>query len=150
MSTPAEAARPVFTLTPTIPLDKEWLRETLAVAMAHSMAVPAWGKVVKMIPGEGPTYLVDEREWDADFGTHPGNDYEARFALRPPSHRVDLYTLQRGLLKAFDLKYSMGVGNRMLLFKSLFEQNRRPSVFEVSPFVLSEVIQLALFDQIVY
>lgn len=148
MSTPAEAARPVFTLTPTIPLDKEWLRETLVVAMAHSMAVPAWGRIVKILPDEGPTYLVDEREWDAEMG-RAGND-EASIRLRPPSHRVDLYTLQRGLLKAFDLKYSMGVGNRMLLFKSLFEQNRRPSVFEVSPFVLSEVIQLALFDQIVY
>lgn len=148
MSTPVEAARPVFTLTPVIPLDKEYLRELLRVATSHVTCIRAWGTVVRVLEDQGPTYLVDEKEWDAEMG-RAGND-EASIRLRPPSHRVDLYCLQRGLHKVFEAKYHISLATRQIVLRSLFEQSARPCVFAVAPFALSEIVQLALFDQIVY
>jgi len=140
MNATAEAARPVFTLTPVIPLDKEYLRELLKVAMNHVACVRSWGVVMGCLPEQGPTYLVDEKEWAGNIDQH----------MRMPSHRIDLYTLQRGLLKVFDAKYRISLSTRQMVLRSLFEQDRRPCVFAVAPFALSEIIQLALFDQIVY
>jgi hypothetical protein len=125
-----------FTLNPTFPLDKDFLREIQRIAMTEPHACPVWAEGFTPVPSEEAYYFM-EKEWrDLD--------------MPPAAHRIDLYAIQRGLLKVFDLRYNLSIAVRQAVLKALFEQKARPSVFEACPRVASIVVQLTLFDQVTY
>lgn len=129
-------AQPVFTLSPLFPLNKDFLREIQRVAMTEPHACPVWGEGFTPEPNEEAYYFLN-KEW-------------RELDLPPPAHRVDLYAIQRGLLKVFDARYDIGIAIRQAVLKALFEQNARPSVFEACPRTASIIVQLSLFDQVIY
>lgn len=125
-----------FTLNPTFPLDKDFLREIQRIAMTEPHACPVWAEGFTPVPAEEAYYFLS-KEWR-------GLDVSV------PPHRIDLYAIQRGLLKVFDLRYDVSIAVRQAVLKALFEQKARPSVFEACPRVASIVVQLTLFDQVIY
>lgn len=129
-----------FTIQPTIPLDKDYLRELLAIAVENQAALPVWASGFEWRPTEEAVYFC-EREWDSLC---------LRGGARPPPHRVDLYSVMRGLTKVFDVKYEMSIAARQMVLRSLFEQNVRPNVLSLQPGIVSQIIQLSLFDQIIW
>lgn len=140
MSTPAQIlsapsiAR--FTLAPVIPLDKAYLKNLQLIAVGGPNGLSTWAENFEHMPAE-ETFFFDEQEW---CGLDP----------KPIPHRLDLYTLQRGLLKVFDSKYDVSISTRQLVLHSLFEQHASPNILSMHPMVASRIVQLALFDQIVY
>jgi hypothetical protein len=124
-----------FMLTPLVPLDKEFLRELRRIAIEDKEALPAWAENFRFKPEEEAVYF-DDKEWrDLD--------------PKPASYRVDLYTLQRGLVKVFDPKHELSIAMRQMVLRSLFEQQARPNILQMHPLAVSRIIQLALFDQVV-
>lgn len=126
----------LFTLQPTIPLGKDFLRTIQQIAVNHTEALPVWAENFSSRPAEEAIYF-DEREWR---GLSPS----------PAPHRVDLYTIMRGLVKVFDPKYDISIATRQLVLKALFEQDAPTSVLHLHPQVTSKVVQLALFDQVIW
>lgn len=126
----------LFTLQPQIPLDKEFLRMIQSIAVNNEEALPVWAENFQSRPDEEAIYF-DEREW--------------RGLNQPPApHRVDLYTILRGLVKVFDPKYDISIPMRQVVLKALYEQKAKTSVLHLQPLVVSRVIQLALFDQVLW
>lgn len=132
-------SQPRFTLTVQIPMSKDFLRHVQRIAMTNPNACPRWGKVVERRDDQGPTYLFDEHEWEG-------------LQLRPPPHRIDLYTIQRGLAKIFDAKYQLSMATRQMVLRALFEQtiNGQNGVLALLPSLCDQIVQLALYDQVVY
>ncbi len=125
-----------FTIQPTIPLGKDFLRQLQKLAVEHEEALPVWAEHFQLRPEEEAVYFC-EKEWR---GLNP----------QPAPHRVDLYCILRGLVKVFDLKYDISIPMRQVVLKALFEQYARTNVLELHPQVISKIIQLALFDQVVW
>lgn len=130
----AELAR--FTLQPMIPLDKDFLRMLQRIAVNHDEALPVWAEHFQGRPAEEAIYFC-EKEWR---GLSP----------LPAPHRVDLYCIMRGLVKVFDPKYDLSIQTRQIVLKALFEQYAKTSVLELHPQVVSKIIQLAIFDQVIW
>lgn len=126
----------LFTLQPQIPLDKDFLRLIQSIAVNNEEALPAWAENFRRREEEEAVYF-DEREWR---GVKPP----------PAPHRVDLYTILRGLVKVFDPKYDISIAMRQVVLKALFEQDANTSVLHLQPLVVSRIIQLALFDQVLW
>lgn len=135
-NTPAAVPIPRFMLTPLIPLDKEFLRELQRLAIEDAQALPVWAENFRLKPTEEAVYF-DEKEWR---GLNP----------MPASHRVDLYAIQRGLVKVFNPKYNLSIAMRQMVLRSLFEQQDRPNIMQLHPHSVSQIIQLAIFDQVVW
>ncbi len=131
-----EGVLPQFTLQPQIPLDKNFLRLILSIAVNEEEALPVWGEQFRRREEEEAVYF-SEREWR---GLNP----------QPAQHRVDLYTVLRGLTKVFEPKYDVSIPLRQVVLKALFEQKANTSVLALQPRVTSHIIQLALFDQVVW
>lgn len=127
---------PIATLQLMIPLDKDFLRRIQMIAVDHKEALPVWAENFSGRPDEEAIYF-DEKEWR---GLSPS----------PAPHRVDLYTILRGLVKVFDPKYGVSVTMRQVVLKSLYEQNAPTSVLDLHPQVVSKIIQLAIFDQVIW
>ncbi len=130
----ADLAR--FTLQPMIPLDKDFLRMIQKIAVNHDEALPVWAEHFQGRPDEEAIYFC-EKEWR---GLSP----------TPAPHRVDLYCILRGLVKVFDPKYALSIAARQTVLKALFEQKAKTSVLELQPQLVSHIIQLAIFDQVVW
>lgn len=139
-NTPADVPIPRFMLTPLIPLDKEFLREVRRIAIEDAQALPVWAENFRLKPEEEAVYF-DEKEW---------REVSSTVTIRPASHRVDLYTIQRGLVKVFNPKYDLSIAMRQMTLRALFEQQDRPNILQLHPRVVSQVIQLAVFDQVVW
>lgn len=135
-ATIVESPGPQFTLQPTIPLDKDFLRMIQRVAVNHDEALPVWAEHFQGRPAEEAIYFC-EREWR---GLNP----------TPAPHRVDLYTIMRGLVKVFDPKYDLSISSRQMVLKALFEQKAATNVLQLHPQLVSRIIQLALFDQVLW
>lgn len=127
---------PRFTLQPMIPLDKDYLRLIQKIAVNHDEALPVWAEHFQGRPAEEAIYFC-EREWR---GLDP----------MPAPHRVDLYAIMRGLVKVFDPKYAVSIATRQMVLKSLFEQKANTNVLQLHPQVVSQIIQLSLFDQVIW
>lgn len=125
-----------FVLTPSIPLDKDFLREVQRIAVNDPMALPVWAMNFSWRPEEEAVYF-QEKEWRS-------------LDVTPAPHRVDLYTIQRGLLKIFDVKYDVSIATRQMVLRALFEQQNKPSILSLHPLSMSQVVQLALFDQVIW
>lgn len=141
------APNPVFNLSLTLPLSKEFLRGVQVIAMtAQPLGVLSWAHVVDIKHDQGPTYLIRCVEWD-DIGLD---------AEPPEPLSVDLYTVQRGLAKAFDARFEheIIVADRIHLVRAVLMQQVSPqvgaAVLAEQPLLLSRVVQLALFDQVIY
>lgn len=131
---------PVFTISPMFPLTKDFLRHVQQVAMTDKLACPVWGTYFRRKEDEESWYF-EEKEW-AHLGEH---------APKPAPHRVDLYTIHRGLEKVFNVRtQEISIAARQAVLKAIFEQDARPSIFDACPRLASHVVQLALFDQVVY
>lgn len=126
----------LFTLQPQIPLDKEFLRLVQSIAVHNENALPVWAENFRRREEEEAWYF-DEREWRG-------------LKQMPASHRMDLYTILRGLVKVFEPKYEISIAMRQVVLKSLFEQRANTSVLQLQPDAVSKVVQLALFDQVVW
>lgn len=135
-ATLTEAQLPRFMLQPTIPLDKDFLRKLQKIAVNHEEALPVWAEHFQSRPAEEAVYFC-EKEWR---GLPP----------QPAPHRVDLYTIMRGLVKVFDPKYDISIAMRQVVLKALFEQYAPTSVLDLHPQVVSKIIQLSLFDQVIW
>lgn len=130
-----QPASPVHsTLSISIPLHESLLRQILKTAIDNPQGCLQWAQVVGHEDG---VYLLDEKEWAAVVGTVP------------PSHRVDLYTVARGLHKVFETRHNLPVATRQMVLRALFEQSEE-TVLVLLPELCSAIIQLALFDQLVY
>lgn len=143
MSTPAQRAQATdgsvvsrFMINPLIPIDKEFLRELQRIAVQDPQALSVWAENYESRPEEEAVYFM-EKEW-------------CTLPNMPTPHRVDLYTIQRGLAKVFDIQYKVSIAFRQTVLRALFEQQARPSVLSMQPRMVSHIIQLALFDQGVY
>lgn len=132
---PAGTAMPRFMLAPLIPLKVEFLRGIQHQAVNDARALPVWAENFSGRPAEEAVYF-DEKEWR---GLNPA----------PRPHRIDLYGIQRGLLKVFDAKYNLSITSRQIVFQALYDQGRY-NILLLNPNVVSEIIQLALFDQVIY
>lgn len=126
----------LFTLQPTMPLDKEFLRLIQSIAVHNKNALPAWAENFRRREEEEAWYF-DEREW-------------ATLNPKPAPHRMDLYTVLRGLVKVFDPKYDISIAMRQIVLKSLFEQRAKTSVLTLQPQAVSRIIQLSVFDQVLW
>lgn len=126
----------LFTLQPLIPLDKSFLRLIQSVAVLNESALPVWAENFEWRHDEEAVYF-DEREWRG-------------LKQKPAQHRVDLYTILRGLVKMFDPKYDLSIPERQVVLKALFEQNVKKNVLELQPQTVSHIVQLALFDQVIW
>jgi hypothetical protein len=127
---------PRFTLQPMIPLDKEFLRLIQSIAVHNENALPVWAENFRRREEEEAWYF-DEREWR---GLKP----------QPAPHRMDLYTILRGLVKVFDPKYEVSIAMRQMVLKALFEQSAKTSVLTLHPQSVSQIIQLSIFDQVIW
>lgn len=136
MRTVVENAVPCFILQVSIPLDKNYLRSIQQKAVNDPLALSVWAENFSGRPSEEAIYF-DEKEWR---GLDP----------KPAPHRVDLYTIQRGLIKMLDPKYNIGIASRQMVLRSLFEQPSKGHILTYHPMSISWLIQLALFDQVVY
>lgn len=125
-----------FTLQPQIPLDKDFLRLIQSVAIHNENALPVWAENFQRREEEEAVYF-DEREWRT-------------LKQAPAPHRVDLYTILRGLVKVFEPKYDISIAMRQTVLKALFEQKANTSVLQLQPMVVSRIVQLALFDQVIW
>jgi hypothetical protein len=130
----AELAR--FTLQPMIPLDKDFLRLIQRIAVEHENALPVWAEFFTWCPEEEAVYF-DEREWRG-------------LKQKPAAHRMDLYTILRGMVKVFDPKYDLSIASRQMVLKALFEQKAATSVLALHPQTVSHIIQLSIFDQVIW
>lgn len=143
MSTTAEAFVPRvshYTIQPVIPLDRAFLNECMRIAIDNPECLCAWAVINKQaLELDRPPICVDIVVWAQEKEWPEGTPL-----------RIDINTLQRGLYKVFDTNQALSIPTRQLVLKALFEQAARPTVFEVAPRVLSDVIQLAVFDQVVY
>lgn len=138
-ATVAESATPRFTIQPMIPLDKDFLRLIQRVAVQNQSSLPVWAENFQWRDKEEAVYFT-EREWR---GLKP----------QPAQHRVDLYTVMRGLTKVFDPKHDLTIAMRQTVVRSLYEQPHHlygTNILQLQPHVPSQIIQLALFDQVVY
>lgn len=126
----------LFTLQPMIPLDKDFLRLVQRIAVENENALPAWAENFEWRCGEEAVYF-DEREWRG-------------LKQKPAPHRVDLYTILRGLTKVFEPQHDISIAMRQIVLKALFEQQSNTSVLELQPLVVSRIVQLALFDQVIW
>lgn len=126
----------LFTLQPMIPLDKDFLRLIQRVAVENENALPAWAENFEWRRNEEAVYF-DEREWRT-------------LRQKPAQHRVDLYTILRGLTKVFEPQHDISIPSRQIVLKALFEQKANTSVLELQPLVVSRIVQLALFDQVIW
>ncbi len=125
-----------FTLQPMIPVDKDFLRMIQKIAVDNEEALPVWAEHFQGRPAEEAIYFC-EKEWR---GLSP----------LPAPHRVDLYCILRGLVKVFDPKYDISIAMRQMVLKALFEQKANTNVLQLHPQVVSRIIQLAIFDQVVW
>lgn len=126
----------LFTLQPMIPVDKSFLRQIQSIAVHNEEALPVWAENFRRREEEEAWYF-EEREWRG-------------LKQMPAPHRVDLYTVLRGLVKVFDPKYEVSIPMRQIVLKALYEQNANTSVLQLQPLTVSRIIQLALFDQVVW
>lgn len=133
-----EQGRPRFSIQPMIPLDKDFLRKLQRIAVNHEEALSVWAECFQGRPEEEAIYFR-EKEWR-------GLDPRAQ----PAPHRVDLYCILRGLVKVFDSKYDLSIPTRQVVLKALFEQGAKTNVLELHPRVISMIIQLAIFDQVIW
>lgn len=131
-----EGVVPRFTLQPQIPLDKDFLRLIQSIAVNNENALPMWAENFRRREEEEAVYF-DEREWR---GLNP----------QPAPHRMDLYTIMRGLSKVFEPKYEISIAMRQVVLKALFEQKANTSVLQLQPQAVSHIVQLALFDQVIW
>ena len=127
---------PRFTLQPTIPLDKDFLRLIQKIAVEHEEALPVWAEHFTSNPSEEAVYFC-EKEWRG-------------LSFSPAPHRMDLYTIMRGLSKVFYPKYDISIAMRQMVLKALFEQGSKTNVIELHPQAVSRIIQLSLFDQVIW
>src|ERR1700741_125097 len=100
-------ANAVFTLSPQLPLDKAFLRDLLKIAVNNPRARPGWAENFVIKPEEEAVYF-DEKEW-------------RDLPIKPASHRVDLYTIMRGMVKVFDPKYEVNIATRQMVLRALYE-----------------------------
>lgn len=128
----------LFVLQPTMPLDKDFLRLIQRIAVENENALPVWAENFEWRKGEEAVYF-DEREWRT-----------LNRLMRPAQHRVDLYTILRGLTKVFEPKHDLSTAMRQTVLKALFEQKANTSVLQLQPLVVSRIVQLALFDQVIW
>lgn len=128
----------LFTLQPMVPLDKDFLRMVQRVAVENENALPVWAENFEWRREEEAVYF-DEREWRT-----------LNRLMRPAQHRVDLYTILRGLTKVFEPQHDLSVAMRQMVLKALYEQNAPTSVLQLQPLVVSRIVQLALFDQVIW
>ena len=126
----------LFTLQPMIPLDKDFLRLIQRIAVESENALPVWAENFEWRRGEEAVYF-DEREWRT-------------LKQKPAQHRVDLYTILRGLTKVFEPQHDISIAMRQTVLKALFEQRANTCVLQLQPMVVSRIVQLALFDQVVW
>lgn len=125
-----------FSLQPIIPLDKDFLRLIQRIAVENENAMPVWAENFEWRRDEEAVYF-DEREWRT-------------LKLKPAQHRVDLYTILRGLTKVFEPRHDISIAMRQTVLKALFEQQANTSVLQLQPMVVSRIVQLALFDQVIW
>jgi hypothetical protein len=125
---------PGFTVSARWPISKDYLRALQRIAVEDSMALPSWAHQFNWDRSQEAVYFR-EKEWGE---------------LNIAQHRVDLYTIQRGLHRVFDRNYDLSIAFRQVVLRSIFEQSATSDVMQVQPRVVSGVIQLALFDQVVY
>ena len=126
----------LFTLQPQIPLDKEFLRLVQSIAVHNENALSVWAENFQRREEEEAVYF-DEREWRT-------------LKQKPAPHRMDLYCILRGLVKVFDPKYDISIAMRQTVLKALFEQKANTSVLQLQPQAVSRIIQLSLFDQVIW
>lgn len=126
----------LFVLQPTMPLDKDFLRLIQRIAVENEEALPVWAENFEWRKGEEAVYF-DEREWRI-------------LKQKPAQHRVDLYTVLRGLTKVFDPQYDISIAMRQAVLKALFEQKANTNVLWLQPTAVSRIIQLSLFDQVMW
>ena len=125
-----------FALQVQIPLDKDFLRQLQKLAVYNPSALPVWADNFRWKEEEEAVYF-DEREWRS-------------LEIRPTPHRVDLYCIVRGLNKVFDPRYDVNVTMRQLVLRALFEQKDRAPILGLHPETVSRIIQLAVYDQIIW
>lgn len=125
---------PRFMLHPLIPLKPEYLAWVRDCALTEG--IQSWGRVDRIVKiGAVETYLVVEKEWDG-------------LKQAPMPHQVDLHTIVRGLDKVFDLRYDLPIEVRHLVLTSLYDPSWGPR--HLKPRTCDVILQLALFDQLVY
>ena len=135
-ATVSAVERAAFTLQPTIPLDKAFLRMIQQIAVTNENALPVWAEHFQRREEEEAVYFC-EREWR---GLSP----------QPAPHRMDLYTILRGLVKVFDPKYDVSIAMRQMVLKALFEQKAPTSVLQLHPQSVSHIVQLSIYDQVIW
>lgn len=126
----------LFTLQPMMPLDKDFLRMIQRIAVENENALPVWAENFEWRRNEEAVYF-DEREWRT-------------LKQKPAQHRIDLYTILRGLTKVFEPQYDISIAMRQIVLKAMFEQQAGTSVLHLQPLVVSRIVQLALFDQVIW
>lgn len=131
-----EGMTPRFTLQPMIPVDKDFLRLIQSIAVHNENALPVWAEHFQRREEEEAVYF-DEREWRS-------------LAPMPAPHRMDLYTILRGLVKVFEPKHDITIAMRQTVLKALFEQKAKTSVLQLQPQVVSRIVQLSIFDQVIW
>lgn len=139
MSIPAQAAAPMLSLQ--FPTARPYLVGVLTVAMTHPEAALVWANHIMKLEDFKDTWTFDEREWDALVWD---------IAVRPLPHRIDIFTVMRGLTKVFDARYSISLAARQAVLRSLYEQHMPTTVLYLLPHVTSQIIQLAVYDQVIY
>lgn len=127
-----------LSISPLIPLSQDFLVAMLDVAATDPEAVSVWAwHIEKTGADDSPIYLFDEREWDT-----------RRPEAVPPKLRLDIYALTRGLYKCFLPQYQISIAFRQQVLRWLFERDER--TMRLMPRVVDQIVQLALFDQVIY
>lgn len=142
-ATPAKlAGLPLATITPSIALSHGFLLVLLDVAVTDPQAIQVWACNIEEAPSlssRSSVYTFDEKEWDTRLP-----------AAVPPPHRLDTYALTRGLYKCFEARHDLTIPFRQQVLRWLFEQESCAQSVRVMPKVVDKIVQLALFDQVIY
>lgn len=134
----AGVAHQRLSISPMMPLSQDFLVAMLDVAATDPQAVSVWAwNIEKTGPDDSPIYLFDEREWDT-----------RRPEAVPPKLRLDIYAMTRGLYKCFMPQYQISIAFRQQVLRWLFERDER--AMRLMPKVVDQIVQLALFDQVIY
>lgn len=130
------AAYPRFTVTVSLPAPAIGLEALLATICGLPAVYLPWAKVIGMevIPS-GPQYRLDEKDWD-----------KSEPKAVPEAHRVNTQTIFRGLVKLLDPKYDIPIRERLEVYDFLYGHRH----WHVSSSIGSHIVQLALFDQLIY
>lgn len=146
MTTIDPVPNPIFMLSLSLPLSKEFLRGVQAIAMAaNPLGVTSWADVVNIQQDRGPTYYLTCHDWAE---VEPSG-------VRPDPLAVDLYTIQRGLTKIFEPQFDpeIPITDRITVFRAALMQQTSAHIGAAvlsDPLLLSRIVQLSLFNQIIY